>query len=237
MINRRVGGKEQIEVLSLSRSPAADDAPDDAFASIYGAHFDFVWRLARALGVEPAGVDDLVHEVFLVVRRRLDRYHLLLAPRVAALLTVIVIFLVGGVMLAGPLGVVTGTYVALLPLIILTHMVERFWTVEAEDGAAASFKTLLGTVVVAVTVSLVVNFDVLANGAARLVRHAPLVSPGLVETKRRNVEVERVSELCRGRTVVDLWLRTDRLPNAHVGVDLDGDAFFDLLVERIARLG
>ncbi len=66
---------------------------------------------------------------------------------------------------------------------------------------------------------------------------AHLLRPGLVETKLRNVEVERVSELCRGRTVVDLWLRTDRPPNAHVGVDLDADAFFDLLVERISRLG
>ena len=66
---------------------------------------------------------------------------------------------------------------------------------------------------------------------------AHVLRPGLVETKLRNVEVERVSELCRGRTVVDLWLRTERPPNAHVGVDLDGAAFFDLLVERIGRLG
>jgi pyrimidine-specific ribonucleoside hydrolase len=65
---------------------------------------------------------------------------------------------------------------------------------------------------------------------------AHVIRPGLVETKLRHVEVERVSELCRGRTVVDLWLRTERPPNAHVGVDLDGDAFFDLLVERIGRL-
>ncbi len=66
---------------------------------------------------------------------------------------------------------------------------------------------------------------------------AHVVRPGLVETKLRSVEVELESELCRGRTVVDLWLRTDRAPNAHVGVDLDTDAFFDLLVERIERLG
>jgi pyrimidine-specific ribonucleoside hydrolase len=65
---------------------------------------------------------------------------------------------------------------------------------------------------------------------------AHVIRPGLVETKLRHVEVERVSELCRGRTVVDLWLRTERPPNAHVGVDLDGDALFDLLVERIGRL-
>jgi inosine-uridine nucleoside N-ribohydrolase len=65
---------------------------------------------------------------------------------------------------------------------------------------------------------------------------AHVLRPGLVETKVRNVAVERESELCRGRTVVDLWLRTDRPANTHVGVDLDARAFFDLLVERIGRL-
>jgi inosine-uridine nucleoside N-ribohydrolase len=66
---------------------------------------------------------------------------------------------------------------------------------------------------------------------------AHLLRPGLVETRLRNVTVELESELCRGRTVVDLWRRTDRPPNAHVGVAIDADAFFDLLVERIASLG
>jgi inosine-uridine nucleoside N-ribohydrolase len=66
---------------------------------------------------------------------------------------------------------------------------------------------------------------------------AHVLRPGLVETKRRNVAVELESELCRGRTVVDLWNRTDRPANADVGVDLDSTAFFDLLVERIASLG
>ena len=53
----------------------------------------------------------------------------------------------------------------------------------------------------------------------------------------RNVEIELDSDLCRGRTVVDRWRRTDRPVNAHVGIDLDVDGFFDLLVERIGRLG
>ncbi|HWQ24609.1 MAG TPA: nucleoside hydrolase [Gaiellaceae bacterium] len=66
---------------------------------------------------------------------------------------------------------------------------------------------------------------------------AHVVRPGLVETRYRNVEVETASELCRGRTVVDLWRRTDRPPNAHVGVDLDAAGFFSLLRERIAALG
>ena len=66
---------------------------------------------------------------------------------------------------------------------------------------------------------------------------AHVIDSSLVETRHRNVEVELESELCRGRTVVDLWRRTARQPNAHVGVDLDVDRFFDLLVERIATLG
>jgi inosine-uridine nucleoside N-ribohydrolase len=66
---------------------------------------------------------------------------------------------------------------------------------------------------------------------------AHVIRPGLVETRYRNVEIELESDLCRGRTVVDLWNRTDRPANAHVGVDLDAGAFFDLLVERIASLG
>jgi inosine-uridine nucleoside N-ribohydrolase len=66
---------------------------------------------------------------------------------------------------------------------------------------------------------------------------ATLIRPALVETRHRNVEVELESDLTRGRTVVDLWKRTNRPPNAHVGVSLDSQAFFDLLVERVATLG
>ena len=61
--------------------------------------------------------------------------------------------------------------------------------------------------------------------------------PGIVTTERLNVEVELESELTRGRTVVDRWHRTDREPNAEVGVAVDADAFFELLLERIATYG
>jgi inosine-uridine nucleoside N-ribohydrolase len=61
--------------------------------------------------------------------------------------------------------------------------------------------------------------------------------PGIVQTQHLNVEIETVSELCRGRTVVDRWHRTEREPNAQVGVEIDSNAFFELLLERIATLG
>ena len=66
---------------------------------------------------------------------------------------------------------------------------------------------------------------------------AHVIRPGIVTTIPCNVEVELESELCRGRTVVDRWRRTDREPNAQVGIDLDTGAFFELLIERIGRLG
>jgi inosine-uridine nucleoside N-ribohydrolase len=66
---------------------------------------------------------------------------------------------------------------------------------------------------------------------------AHTIRPDLVETRHRNVRIELESELCRGRTVVDLWRRTELEPNTHVGVKLDVEEFFDLLVERIASLG
>jgi inosine-uridine nucleoside N-ribohydrolase len=58
--------------------------------------------------------------------------------------------------------------------------------------------------------------------------------PGIVKTEHMNVEIETQSELTRGRTVADRWHRTDREANAHVGVEIDPDAFFELLLDRIA---
>ncbi|HET9737359.1 MAG TPA: nucleoside hydrolase [Solirubrobacteraceae bacterium] len=66
---------------------------------------------------------------------------------------------------------------------------------------------------------------------------AHVIRDDLVQTRHVNVEVDCASELCRGRTVVDVWGRTERPPNAHVGVDVDAEAFLELLVERIASLG
>jgi inosine-uridine nucleoside N-ribohydrolase len=61
--------------------------------------------------------------------------------------------------------------------------------------------------------------------------------PDLLETRHLNVEIDCESELCRGRTVIDVWRRTGREPNAHVAVDVDGTGFVELLVERLTSLG
>jgi inosine-uridine nucleoside N-ribohydrolase len=65
---------------------------------------------------------------------------------------------------------------------------------------------------------------------------AQVLRPGIVETLPRHVEVDCESQLCRGRTVVDLWHRTGKEPNADVGVGIDAEGFLELLCERIASL-
>lgn len=65
---------------------------------------------------------------------------------------------------------------------------------------------------------------------------AAVIRPELLRTEERRVDVELSSELCRGRTVVDLYRRTDAPPNASVAVDVDRDGFLDFLEERLAGL-
>jgi transglutaminase-like putative cysteine protease len=91
------------------------------------------------------------------MRRLLDRLHLLQVPRTALMLTLVVIMLIVLVAAASHYRVAITNYVSLFPIIILTGMVERFWTLEEEDGTYGSFRTLLGTLVIATTVALVLS--------------------------------------------------------------------------------
>jgi inosine-uridine nucleoside N-ribohydrolase len=66
---------------------------------------------------------------------------------------------------------------------------------------------------------------------------AHVVRDDLLTTKHLHVQVDIGPEPGRGRTYVDLWKRAGNEPNAHVGVDVDGPAFIDVLVDRLRSLG
>jgi pyrimidine-specific ribonucleoside hydrolase len=66
---------------------------------------------------------------------------------------------------------------------------------------------------------------------------AQVIRPELIELERLNVRVDCESSLCRGRTVVDVWRRTGLEPNASIAVGIHSEAFLDLLLERLAKLG
>jgi inosine-uridine nucleoside N-ribohydrolase len=65
---------------------------------------------------------------------------------------------------------------------------------------------------------------------------AHVVSDRFLKTEHRYVEVDIGPEPGRGRTYVDLWQRTGKEPNVHVGVDVDGAGFIDVLVDRLKSL-
>jgi RNA polymerase sigma-70 factor, ECF subfamily len=45
-----------------------------ALADVYREHSGFVWRVVRRLGIPDAAVEDVMHDVFMVVHRRLPEY-------------------------------------------------------------------------------------------------------------------------------------------------------------------
>ncbi|MGX5839983.1 nucleoside hydrolase [Mesorhizobium sp. ArgA1] len=65
---------------------------------------------------------------------------------------------------------------------------------------------------------------------------AYLLKPELFKGRNCNVTIETASELTMGMTVIDWWGVTKRPKNAMVMRDIDHDAFFALLTERLARL-
>lgn len=99
------------------------------------------------------------------MRRVLDQYHLLQVPRTAFMLSLVVLVLLMTVVAANclPQPIEATKYIPLFPLVILTGMIERFWTLETEDSASASFRTLLGTMAMAALIALCLSWRRLVN--------------------------------------------------------------------------
>jgi inosine-uridine nucleoside N-ribohydrolase len=62
-----------------------------------------------------------------------------------------------------------------------------------------------------------------------------VAEPDIVETVPAHVDVETRGEFCCGRTVVDLYGVLGKPANALVGVKLDFDRFWDLVIDALAR--
>jgi purine nucleosidase len=66
---------------------------------------------------------------------------------------------------------------------------------------------------------------------------AYLINPALFTTKAMHVEIETAEGPSFGRTVCDYWGVLGQPANAEVALEADADGFFELLTERISRLG
>ncbi len=92
-----------------------------------------------------------------LMRRVMDRYHLLQVPRIAFMLSTVVVLLIIVVVAANFRSLEATKYISLFPMVILTSMIERFWTLETEDGTSASFRTLLITIFISATIALTLS--------------------------------------------------------------------------------
>jgi hypothetical protein len=100
-----------------------------------------------------------------IMRRVLDYYGLLQVPRTAFLLSLVVIVLIGTIVAANYQSppVAATQYVSLFPMVILTGMIERFWTLETEDSTRSSFRALIGTMFIAATIALVLGLHAVVS--------------------------------------------------------------------------
>jgi RNA polymerase sigma-70 factor, ECF subfamily len=55
-------------------APAALATGSLSIQQVYEAHFHYVWRCLRGLGVSEQALDDAAHDVFLVVQRKLESF-------------------------------------------------------------------------------------------------------------------------------------------------------------------
>lgn len=99
----------------------------------------------------------------LSVRFYLERLHLLLVPRLATVLTVVVLLLASVSVLSHNLGIQTGLSVALFPMVIMAMVIERMSIVWEERGPAEAIKDGLGTLAVAALVYFVMGIDLLQH--------------------------------------------------------------------------
>lgn len=86
----------------------------------------------------------------LAIRTALTHLRLLLMPRLASVLVIVIGLMLGISLLSAKLGIEQGMSIALFPMVILTMTIERMSIVWEERGARTAIKEFLGSLVVAV---------------------------------------------------------------------------------------
>src|SRR5262249_53384822 len=84
-----------------------------------------------------------------VGRYVLDRAQLLMVPRLAFLLTLVILIMAGIMLVADRLGSDRAFSIALFPIVIITMMIERLSVAMVEEGPRNAARLVLGTVLVA----------------------------------------------------------------------------------------
>jgi hypothetical protein len=105
----------------------------------------------------------LIIGIGLAVRFYLERLHLLLVPRLASVLTIVVLLMIGIGILSHRLGIEIGLSVALFPMVIMTMVIERMSVVWEERGAGDATIEGAGTLFVASCAYWLMGLDIVQH--------------------------------------------------------------------------
>ncbi|AWI83431.1 nucleoside hydrolase [Alloyangia pacifica] len=128
-----------------------------------------------------------------------------------------------------------------VPLVVMPlDVTHKALVTKPRNDAIRALGTPVGMAVAEMT-DFFERFDLEKYGSEGAPLHDPcvtayLLAPEIFSGRHINVEIETVSELTLGMTVADWWGVSGRAPNATFIGDLDADAFFTLLTERLAKL-
>lgn len=92
-------------------------------------------------------------------RSLVERLHLLMVPRMSIMLTLIILCVVFSVSVLDFMMPGSDAQDVLLPLVIITILIERLYVVTEEDGAAFSFQLVVGTLVVSACCYLLLRWE------------------------------------------------------------------------------
>lgn len=100
----------------------------------------------------------LIVSLGLLARFYLDQLRLLLVPRLAAILTIVILLMIFISIMTQSLGLGSGLSVALFPMVILTMTIERMCVTWDERGPSEAIKSGAGSMLAAVITYWVINY-------------------------------------------------------------------------------
>lgn len=98
-----------------------------------------------------------------ISRGVLDRLKLLLVPRLSIILTLVVMLMVLGIAVMNHWKLAPGGETVLLPMVILTNLVERFYVTSEEDNLLLAVRLMITTLLMALAIYSLLNWRTLGN--------------------------------------------------------------------------
>ena len=139
----------------------------------------------------------LIVSLGLVFRFYMERLRLLLVPRLAAVVTIVVLLMTAISIISDQIGTETGLSVSLFPMVIISMVIERMSIVWEERGAATSIREGVGSLAIAALAYLIMSVDLLSYWVT-VFPEINLVVLGLIIALGRYTGF-RLSELSRFR--------------------------------------